>query len=237
LSSSTIIPTIAAGPDRSRARKFGISFGNTSPLALDQSNEKNIIGMEKTPMWQRILPASIVESIEAVGRMQKRQLLLQALNLAIMGLTVLMCWKLLAVASDNGAPVMAVLSESMSPAFERGDVLYVARDTAKPISAGDIVVFNIKGRGIPIVHRVVKIHEHGKTGKQYILTKGDNNDVHDRGLYNRGQKWLHYEDLVGRVKVYVPFVGMPTIFCSDYPQIKYLILSLVVFFGLITREE
>lgn len=33
-----------------------------------------------------------------------------------------------------------------------------------------------------------------------ILTKGDNNEVHDRGLYNRGQKWLENGDIVGRVK-------------------------------------
>lgn len=33
-----------------------------------------------------------------------------------------------------------------------------------------------------------------------MLTKGDNNDAHDRGLYNRGQLWLTQGDLVGRVK-------------------------------------
>lgn len=41
-----------------------------------------------------------------------------------------------------------------------------------------------------------------------VLTKGDNNDVHDRGLYNRGQLWLEQDDFVGRVKVYVrPMCG------------------------------
>lgn len=37
-------------------------------------------------------------------------------------------------------------------------------------------------------------------GAYKILTKGDNNEVHDRGLYNRGQKWLTNGDIVGRVK-------------------------------------
>ena len=50
-------------------------------------------------------------------------------------------------------------SESMSPAFERGDVLYVARNVSKPLKAGDVVVFKIKGRDIPIVHRIIKLHE------------------------------------------------------------------------------
>lgn len=39
-------------------------------------------------------------------------------------------------------------------------------------------------------------------GSYKILTKGDNNEVHDRGLYNRGQKWLTNGDIVGRVKGY-----------------------------------
>ena len=85
--------------------------------------------------------------------------MLQGFNLLVMGLTVLMFWKLLAIGSNNPAPVMAVLSESMSPAFERGDVLFVSKDKKTPIRAGDIVVFNIKGRDIPIVHRAIKVHE------------------------------------------------------------------------------
>jgi signal peptidase I len=38
-----------------------------------------------------------------------------------------------------------------------------------------------------------------KTGKKYILTKGDYNPVDDRGLYNRGQLWIYEEDVIGRV--------------------------------------
>jgi signal peptidase I len=40
-------------------------------------------------------------------------------------------------------------------------------------------------------------------GSFKILTKGDNNEVHDRGLYSRGQKWLENGDIVGRVKGYL----------------------------------
>ena len=38
---------------------------------------------------------------------------------------------------------------------------------------------------------------------QYILTKGDNNQVDDRGLYNPGQLWIHRKDVVGKVRGYV----------------------------------
>lgn len=46
----------------------------------------------------------------------------------------------------------------MEPAFQRGDILFLTnRDD--PIRAGEIVVFKIKDRDIPIVHRVMKVHE------------------------------------------------------------------------------
>lgn len=169
--------------------------------------------------------------------MNSKQAILQFINLCSMVLFVFMGWKLLGAWSDNPAPIMAVLSESMSPGFERRDVLYVARERERAVRPGDIVVFQIKKRPIPIVHRVIKVHEERATGKTLFLTKGDNNDVHDRGLYRRGQKWLRNEDLVGSVKVYLPFIGMATILGADYPAVKYAILALVVFFTLITREE
>ena len=40
-----------------------------------------------------------------------------------------------------------------------------------PIDAGEIVVFKIEGRDIPIVHRVIKRHENTETGEVKILTK------------------------------------------------------------------
>ena len=35
-----------------------------------------------------------------------------------------------------------------------------------------------------------------------VLTKGDNNRVHDRDLYAPGQLWLEHKDIVGRAKGY-----------------------------------
>ena len=32
-----------------------------------------------------------------------------------------------------------------------------------------------------------------------MLTKGDNNPVNDRGLYNPGQLWITTPDIIGRV--------------------------------------
>lgn len=47
----------------------------------------------------------------------------------------------------------------MEPAFYRGDLLLLTNHHDEPIRAGEIVVFKIEGRDIPIVHRVIKVHE------------------------------------------------------------------------------
>ena len=51
-----------------------------------------------------------------------------------------------------------ICSGSMEPAFQRGDILFLTNQD-DPIRAGEIVVFKIKDRDIPIVHRVMKVHE------------------------------------------------------------------------------
>jgi signal peptidase I len=59
---------------------------------------------------------------------------------------------------SNKYDIIFKYSESMSPAFERGDILFLTMHS-DPLKVGDICVFNIKGREIPIVHRIHKVHE------------------------------------------------------------------------------
>lgn len=61
----------------------------------------------------------------------------------------------------------------MEPAFQRGDIL-VLNNHESPIRAGEIVVFKIKNREIPIVHRVMKVHEK-PDGKVSINICSNNN--------------------------------------------------------------
>jgi signal peptidase len=51
-----------------------------------------------------------------------------------------------------------LFSGSMEPAFYRGDLLFLTLSD-DPFRVGDIVVFKIPGRDIPIVHRIIKVHE------------------------------------------------------------------------------
>lgn len=51
------------------------------------------------------------------------------------------------------------------------------------------------------MHRVLETHYPTNPGQKVrLLTKGDNNRVDDRGLYNRGQFWLDPDDIIGRAQ-------------------------------------
>ena len=96
-------------------------------------------------------------------------------------------------------------------------------------------MFKITGRDIPIVHRVMKVHDL-KDGTQNLLTKGDNNNLDDRGLYNEGQLWLEDKEVIGRTVGFLPYVGMVTIVMNDYPIVKWVTVGLMGFFVLCTKE-
>ena len=97
------------------------------------------------------------------------------------------------------------------------------------------IFFQVDGRDIPIVHRVLKLHEK-EDGSVKFLTKGDNNSVDDRGLYAPGQFWLTRKDVVGRARGFLPYVGIVTIIMNEYPKFKYAVLACLGLYVLIHRE-
>jgi signal peptidase I len=137
-------------------------------------------------------------------------------------------------------------SGSMMPAFQRGDILFLTNYN-DPIRVGEIVVFKIKDRDIPIVHRVLKVHEK-EDGEVEVLTKGDANRVDDIGLYAPGQRWLKRSDILGetpsllqpvcppsprppppscpgRATGVLRYLGMVTIILNDYPALKFVLIG------------
>src|ERR1700760_2826881 len=89
-----------------------------------------------------------------------RQSLQQVLNFALVLSTAFMLWKSLSVIADSPSPIVVVLSGSMEPAFQRGDLLFLW-NRAYPTNIGDIVVYKVKGKDIPIVHRCIGVHGGG----------------------------------------------------------------------------
>nr|CAG4645126.1 EOG090X0DWF [Leptodora kindtii] len=174
-------------------------------------------------------------ALEEFHRMNKRQFFYQFLSFGMIVSSALMIWKGLMVVTGSESPIVVVLSGSMEPAFHRGDLLFLTNSPSEPIRVGEIVVFKIEGRDIPIVHRVLKIHEK-ENGTTKFLTKGDNNRVDDRGLYAPGQLWLTPRDVVGRAQGFLPYVGMVTIIMNEYPKLKYAVLACLGVYVLVHRE-
>ena len=69
-------------------------------------------------------------------------------------------WKGLSVVTDFPSPIVVVLSGSMEPAFQRGDLLFLYNRVTE-IEVGEVVVYNVRDKEIPIVHRVVRKFGHG----------------------------------------------------------------------------
>ncbi|KAJ9527614.1 hypothetical protein QJQ45_025893 [Haematococcus lacustris] len=180
----------------------------------------------------------VVETFQTLKRMNYRQLMMQAIQLGLIVTSALMIWKGLMLVTGSESPVVVVLSGSMEPGFQRGDILFLNMGKA-PISTGEIVVFNINGRDIPIVHRVIKVHQRSGSDEFDVLTKithGDNNYSDDRGLYAQGQEWLNKNHIMGRAVGLLPNVGIITILMNDYPYLKFALIG-VLGLLVITNKE
>ncbi|KAM9083649.1 signal peptidase complex catalytic subunit SEC11A-like [Megaptera novaeangliae] len=169
-----------------------------------------------------------LDFLDDVQWMNKRQLYYQVLNFGKIVSSALMLRKGLTVRTGSESPAVAVLSGSMERAFHRGDFLFLAnRVEDHPVGVEEIVVFRIEGREVPIVHRVLKIHEK-QNGRMKFLTKGGNSVVDDRGLYKQGQHWLEKNHAVRGARGFVPYVGIVAILMNDEPKFKCAVLFLLV---------
>lgn len=175
------------------------------------------------------------EEFKAVWK-HPRKFITSVLNLGCVVFSALMLWKLLMVTTGTESPVVVVMSGSMEPGFHRGDILFLAM-TNKEFNAGDVTVFQVEGRDIPIVHRTLNVHDDNKVANRLaVLTKGDNNNLDDRGLYNRGQHFLSKKNMMGRAHGIIPFAGMITIWLNDYPWLKIAVIAWMIFFAMIGRD-
>ena len=98
--------------------------------------------------------------------------------------------------------MIAIGSDSMNPIYYRGDAIIYEKNT--DIKKGDILVFEYNNS--IITHRVINIIE--EDGTKYFQTKGDNNDNPDLNL-------TPAEDVLGKVRFIVKYIGFPTIWFSE----------------------
>jgi signal peptidase I len=107
---------------------------------------------------------------------------------------------LLALGTAAGLKPLVVLTGSMRPAIQPGDLLVVRQMPAGRIERGQIVTFARPGRpGETLTHRVVSVADNGGN-RRSVVTRGDAND--------RGERWTIAGDgTVGRYLFKLPDVG------------------------------
>jgi signal peptidase len=97
------------------------------------------------------------------------------------------------------SPMMAVVSNSMKPTFERGDLLMVMGvESPSDIAENDIIVYRLEGQTNSIVHRVIEVVN--QNDQVLFKTKGDANSSPDPRL-------VKPHEVRGKVLFWIPKLG------------------------------
>jgi signal peptidase len=166
-----------------------------------------------------------------------------------------MFWKGLSVITLSPTPIVCVISESMAPAFHRGDILFLW-NRPSCVEIGEVPVVWFRGNPLPMVHRAFRTHNIDCNAKdaskrsvrikeenrrssldnrQMILTKGDNNQYDDVSLYPAGREYATRDEVYGVVRGYIPFLGWAVIALQEVYWIKYLIFAGFAVMSLLER--
>ncbi len=101
----------------------------------------------------------------------------------------------LGFALGTETPVVDVVSCSMFPFYNRGDMLLVAGE--KTPQVGDIIIYDVAGYSYPIIHRVIKIN--------------DDSTYQTQGDHNSGQlpfeKSVQSSQIKGKALFKMPYLG------------------------------
>ena len=103
-----------------------------------------------------------------------------------------------------GVQPTTVLSGSMSPSMEVGDMAFVQQVSADSIRPGDVIQF---WNGEPVIHRVVEVVQEGNA--KSFITKGDANNSPDPEPVTSSQ-------LMGRVVFAIPKLGWAALAVKDF---------------------
>lgn len=112
------------------------------------------------------------------------------------------------VPSIGGMFPLIVLTDSMYPEIESGDIIICSTAKAEDIKEEDVIsFFDPAGNGTSIVtHRVIEIIE--EDGKILFRTRGDNNNIEDK-------EPVPAENLVGTYQMRIPGAGHIAMFMKS----------------------
>ncbi len=170
-----------------------------------------------------LMPSSNITNAEYIGRT-----LTNKVASIITKIVYLVVISILVIGLLTGYKLLVVLSSSMHPTLDIGDLVLVSPSTN--MKEGDIIAFNIQGQ--IVIHRLIKIEE--KNGKRIYYTKGDAVTTSDPWLLTKN-------DIIGKYMGSVPKLGMPLIFLIEifggFVQTIMAIITFILFLNImyITR--
>ncbi len=124
------------------------------------------------------------------------------------------------IPSIGGLRMLTVLSGSMRPVLEPGDIIIIKDNTN--IVEGDIITF--KSNNLIITHRVINVTS--VEDRVLYKTKGDNNNVEDKTL-------IKEENILGEYFFRIPYIG----YVMEFFRSKLGIMIIVTIIGLLVIFE
>lgn len=121
-----------------------------------------------------------------------------------------------------GLNVYTIISGSMQPTYNVGDLIYVKKVPAEMIEVGDPITFVLNEDLVVATHRVVKID----TENQRFYTKGDNNQIADTNP-------VHFKNLIGKPIFKIPYLGYVSDWVQSPPGIYVAIAVGVALLGIV----
>ncbi len=145
----------------------------------------------------------------------------------------IVCLALLAVVivtpkSENGSKVvniagysiMSVLTGSMEPNYNVGDIVIIKKTNTDELKVKDVITFYSNDPDMQdqiVTHRINDITE--ENGQRLFETKGDNNEIADI-------EKISENDIIGKVRFRIPYVGKATTFLQTNRTAFFLIVIL-----------
>ena len=122
-----------------------------------------------------------------------------------------------------GYRCFTVISGSMIPTYDIGDLLYVKEVDVNTIKAGDPITFILNEDLVVATHRVVRVD----AANQRFYTKGDANQIED-------SEPVHFKNVIGVPEFSIPKLGYVSDFIQNPPGMYItigvgIILILIVF--------
>lgn len=116
-----------------------------------------------------------------------------------------------------GYRIFNIVSGSMTPEYNVGDLIYVKEVDPSTVKVGDVITFVLNEDLVVATHRVVRID----VEKKHFYTKGDANETEDGAP-------VHFNNLIGVPQFSIPGLGYVSDFIQHSPGMYITIAAVTI---------